>query len=141
MGPCGNEAVWRLIGNTRVKRLIPVASDPRASLSSVQCDDVIQALARALACPAKVAAALDGVLDGTLAPMPQDETRAFWLPKVASDQGLDLLLAAPPAKELLARGLCPVPGPEFFEKVLRALKPTESRAKVRRRTRHARKDA
>lgn len=55
-GASGNEAVWRLIEDIRVKPLVPVVSDPRASLSPVHCDDVVQALARALDCPASIGA-------------------------------------------------------------------------------------
>lgn len=65
-------------------------------------------------------AVLDGVLDGSLRQAPQDASLASWLPNIASEQGLALLLADPPPRERLERGLTPLPGPALLERILAA---------------------
>lgn len=59
--------------------------------------------------------------DKRLAPMPQDASQAFWLPKAGSDAGLKLLLKERPPLDRLQRGLSPLPGPEFLARVLAGL--------------------
>jgi len=60
---------------------------------------------------------LDGVIDGRLHPTPQDASKAFWLPNVSSDEGLSILIREKPRKERLVRGLTPLPGSTFVERV------------------------
>ena len=73
---------------------------------------------------AEVCGVLDGVLGGWLTPTPQDESRAFWLPKAGSEEALTLLVGERPPLERLERGLMPQPGPDFLARVRRALADT-----------------
>jgi len=78
-------------------------------------------LALAELAASEVCGVLDEVLEGRLAPVDQDVSRASWLPKVGSPEGLKILLRERPPRERLQRGLTPLPGVDFLERVLREL--------------------
>lgn len=64
---------------------------------------------------------LDKILDGELAPVAQDVTQASSFPRVATEEGLKIILQEKIPLGRLERGLTPMPGPDFLERVLRGM--------------------
>lgn len=62
---------------------------------------------------------LEEIVDGRLAAVPQDTSKSTWQPKVDSEAGFAILRQQRLSQERLKRGLTPMPGPKFLERIVR----------------------